>query len=295
MNVHSPLNLSNACRHTYLSGNTLISLNIIPEIAVARKESSYFHFAINSNTPGTIVVKIIGTETVFNKKAEDHVFLSQEYKISPNINQSTDFQLGITSDGLLNSVKLANGCITYRAEFYYNKANICKTNLNVIIPTSFADKVLSNYRMFANSSNLLFSIEGSRVLLLHSEDDLQFLISPFRPKLIVVGSQKIQSVRYSIVEETAVRVKYRRSSWDPYMNVIQKEEKSIVTVELLEGDFEYHDGSVLMPLEIFRLDNFVEADVKGNYITIKHTLSVCISVSDGNSYTLKVPIQVIAN
>ncbi|KAJ3308980.1 hypothetical protein HDV04_000585 [Boothiomyces sp. JEL0838] len=295
MTVNSQTNLSNACRHTYISGNTLISLTIIPEIVAARKDSSYFHFTIKSNTKGPITVKIIGTETIFNKKAEDHVFVSQEYQLEPNMNETTEYRQRVSPEGFLSSVKLVNGCITYRAEFYFNKTNICTLKLNVIIPANFADKVLSNYRMFAESSNLLFSIEGSRALLLHTEDDLQFLISPFRPKLIIVGSQRIQSVAYSLIEEAAVKVKYRRSSWDPYMNVVQKEERTLFTTQLSHNEFEYQDGTVMMPLEIFRLNDFVESDVNGNYINIKHSLSVGIVVADGNTYTLKVPIQVITN
>ncbi|KAJ3261501.1 hypothetical protein HK103_005336 [Boothiomyces macroporosus] len=288
-----PMPLPNASRHVYISGNKQITLNIEPQILIA-KEPSYFNFTITSNALGNFSFKIIGTESVVNKKSQDHVFLVQEFKVEKFTNEIR-VQQPISPEGFLRSVKITNASISYKVEFYFNKINICTTSLDVIIPTNVLNRLLSTFQIFANPSNLLFSIEGSRILLLHSDDDSQFLISPFRPKLVVVGTRKVTSVCYSIIEQTALRVKHRPHSWDVAMNVIKKEEKPIASVELAEIDFEYQDGTVTMPLEVLRLEDFVGPDVKGNYLTVKHLLSVDVNVDDGNKYTLRIPIQVITH
>ncbi|KAJ3269695.1 hypothetical protein HDV01_001123 [Terramyces sp. JEL0728] len=288
-----PIPLPSNSRHVYISGTRQITLHIIPEILIA-KESPFFNFTITSNTQGNFSFKIIGTESVMNKISEDHVFLSQEYKVEKFTDQIS-VQQPISPEGFLRSVKVTNASISYKVEFYFNKTNICNSKLNVVIPTNVVNKLLSTYQIFANPSNLLFSIEGSRILLLHSDDDTQFLISPFRPKLVVVGTRKINSVKYSLVEQTGLRVKHRPHSWDVSMNIIKKEEKNLLTVHLSESDFEIQDGTVMMPLEILRLQDFVGPDVKGNYINVQHLLSVDVEVEDGNKYTLRIPVQVISH
>ncbi|KAJ3269696.1 hypothetical protein HDV01_001124 [Terramyces sp. JEL0728] len=276
-------------RYVYLSGETQITVLINPEITFSSKNPAFFGFNINSNTDGMFSFKIIGTETVMNER---HGFLQQEYRISGpfgNVSQP------ISPEGFLRSVKLKNGSIKYKAEFYFNKINICTCRLYVTIPNSWKEKIPRNYQLFANPSNLLFSIEGSRILFLHTDQDRQFLISPFRPKLVIVGGQMIKRVSYSLVEETGFKVKYRPHSWDPSMNVIKKDRRALLNVNLEPEDFEIQDGTVLMLLEVLRLQEFVEPDVKGNYISIQHSLSVNVYVEDGNNYTLGIPIQVISH
>ncbi|KAJ3318928.1 hypothetical protein HDV06_006917 [Boothiomyces sp. JEL0866] len=293
MNSQKAMPLPNVSRHVYISGNKQITLNIESQILIA-KEPSYFNFSITSNAPGTFSFKIIGTESVMNKKSENHVFLVQEYKVEKFTNQ-VQVKQPISPEGFLRSVRVENASISYNVEFYYNKINICTAALDVVIPTNVVDKLLSTFQILANPSNLLFSIEGSRILLLHSDEDSQFLISPFRPKLVIVGTRKINSVCYSLLEQTSLRVKHRPHSWDVAMNIIKKDEKKLVNVELTEDDFVVQDGTVSMPLEILCLEDYVGPDVKGNYLTVKHLLSVDVSVDDGNKYTLRIPIQVITH
>ncbi|KAJ3261502.1 hypothetical protein HK103_005337 [Boothiomyces macroporosus] len=280
-------------RHVYLSGETQISVNIVPEIVFSRKEPAFFEFQINSNTCGSFSFRLIGTETVINKKAEKHMFLDRKYKINLVENNQQLRQL-ISPEGLLCSVKLKNASIKYKVEFYFNKINICTAKLAVITPSVFKHNLLMNHQLFANPSNLLFSVEGSRILFIHSEEDIQFLISPFRPKLVIVGSQKITKISFSLVEETGFKVRYRPHSWDPAMNVVKKDERKLLEIDLLPEEFDIKEGTVCVPLEILQLEGFVEPDVKGNYISIRHSLVVNVHVVDGHKYSLHTPVQVIS-
>ncbi|KAJ3318927.1 hypothetical protein HDV06_006916 [Boothiomyces sp. JEL0866] len=290
--MHQP-NTCSYKRHAYYDGTSLISLHINPDIVVESNSPCFFYFTCNSNIAGNLSFKIIGTETVMNKKAEDHVFLKHRYKVGPySTSGLTEYKYPINCEGMVRPVKSKKGTIKYSVQFYLNKILICTTKLNVIIPRNLVHK---HIRKFVDSANLLFSIEGSRILFLHSEEDTQFLISPFRPRLVVVGIKKVTQVRYSVVEKSEIKVRYKRSSWEPSMNILQKEDKCLIDVKLEPNDFDAYDGMVSMPLEIIRLEEYAEPDVKGNYINIHHYMQVHIRVEDGDEYNLKIPLLVIAN
>ncbi|KAI8902686.1 hypothetical protein BC833DRAFT_616432 [Globomyces pollinis-pini] len=243
-------------------------------------------------------IHIVGVEKCYRKGLliYKQTFLSKQYPLIPgksNLKQS-NFSLNLCPLEFPSSSSNSRGSITYHVSIRMGGWLYTSRKITVIRapPIESLTDMVKIWSEENRSTNILCTIEGSRLLFIHTtRKHEQIVVSPFRPTLLLgEGFDPIVSLQYGILEITEAFAGKYKSFLDfskPVNTTTSKMFQILYQSSITTGE--------RIPLEIYDLVKCkkLAVETSGKEFKVTHDLVIKLYLLSGRVNTFRVPIQII--
>ncbi|KAJ3273276.1 hypothetical protein HDV01_004634 [Terramyces sp. JEL0728] len=252
--------------------------------------------------PYRIILTIVGTEMVGDGRyLKSFQFLQKSTALSgTNSDQSTciPFEIELSALQCPDAFSGDFGSISYEINANIEQPNcprsVCTTSVPLVYRPNAKQLVSFGEDWTVNKWPITVSSSGSRMLLVHTLEDSQFLISSFRPVVTFsqecspdIGVFEIEQVQYTLVE----KVKYKKKN---NLGIEYTAKNSTEIIRAAVYDTPTWDEPCLLDLYDLTDAKQIHQPTSGKLLSVSHYLRISLRFTDIDDYAIfKMPIQVV--